>query len=279
MSKQRKIVPETSPKYAYHKLSDFEKQHVFGEDAAFHRRVFIAIPTTEIPILNENSKSSIVGATGLNFTTEDWRRIEHARQHCAWLYRTEKEAIECDALIARLKETTAAVLVLLNSSPGIVTPAKQRVLDEKHGLMEQADIIAWQRMRDIETPPFDRDEVYPIISQFSRRAHLALERAESEKQQGGANLPTPLQWLVGALCSVFAQKDLPVPMSNPVDHRADAPLALSGILKFVFAVSGTLPPNIQLVPRVPAAAAITKIRRAKNKWKTGNRTFKFPRLS
>ena len=231
MSKRKKLIPErTCESFRVVEASNDQKRSIGELPSA---RVFIAIRTTATSQLTNQQRADISAAVKFNFSADDWRIIDQAREFFTIIRREERAGVSAKELAKKLKQIDAAARSLLDAV----------------AVRGKVDEIAWARLRDAEAPAFQYDDAYPIVSQFAHRAHLALEEADKDAQR--KPLPTAWDQLVWRLGILLESKNQKVTNSKPADHAA--PAKLSPFAKFVVAVIGTLP--VDVAPSRPGSNA------------------------
>jgi hypothetical protein len=202
-------------------LSDKQKK-AFGELAT--ARMFVAISTSAAPLLTQNDRAKIQSAAETHFNEDEWQRVALARELFAIRRNEETNGVTAKDLAKKLTRLDAAADALLDA----IT------------VKNKTDEIALARLRHIEPPAFDFDAMYPMASDFRRRAHLALRALQMTPSNP---FHAPWNAFVQELAKIFELKGLKVPRSKPADHRE--PPKLGAFAKFVFAVNATLPDHVR----------------------------------
>jgi hypothetical protein len=244
--KQKKLVPE--PVY-----QRFEYQRIVGEHEQRLRELvdnkeqqfYAGLPTLPVPFLTANQKDQIAAETGKHLSSEDWGKIETARQFYVWGRMNKLSGVEFSVLTERLSKIVAAGRAL------------KFLLD---GPQDAALTLAWGRISRVEVPPFGYDELYPALSQLVRRVDLALASIGQEKERGG---PLFNAWnkLIDSLASIFDANGWKPTRSKPNART----VRLSSFVKFVIAVSNTMPVDVRehTHSKTATVAAIDKSLRAR----------------
>ena len=102
MSSRRKVTRERPPRVQYLQVSFEATKRIFGNTPLPNNmRVFVAAPIRLCPLTVEQI-AAIVNDTNLHLTDSEWLAIEDTRNNTANQFYALRDALECDALTARL---------------------------------------------------------------------------------------------------------------------------------------------------------------------------------
>ncbi len=236
MSQSRKVTRDPPERLKAVQLPAAATRHIFGR-----AKVSIATPD-ELPALTQQERRGIVAATQIHFTETDWGVVDSVRRNTVAQFYAIRDGVECDDLIARLTAMQEAALLLLNNGPS-----------NRKEIIDAAETLAWQRIEQVEGPPFGRDEIYPQIAILARRSKLALEHAIKEKEGEANHRASHKTIFIEGLARVFESKGLKVSKTKPKEHCNPGPP--SEFAAFVGAVAQTIPNEIGGLPRDATTAA------------------------
>ena len=269
MSRRKKLVPE--PIYEpvhFVELGDKHKQSI-GERPS--GRVFVGIPTLPAQPLTAKERAGIAEKAAINLSDAEWGSVDQARQLYTAVRRNELNGVSARQLQIKLGKISKAADVLLNlMDGGLGKPGQRNTAKPKDNRNIQSASyrsvceIAWARVlhvNDPPSPPFGRDDVYPVVSQLYRRATLALKQSQIEAASSSV-ISTARDQLVWSLAALFKMKGWKVSRSRPT---YSATPKLSQFAKFVVAVWATLPHDVATPKWKGSAADILAITRALEK--------------
>ena len=270
MSRRKKLVPE--PIYEpirFVELSDKHKQSI-GERPS--GRVFVGIPTPPAQPLTAKERAGIAEKAAINLSDAEWGSVDQARQLYTAVRRNELNGVSARQLqitLGKICKAADVLLDLMEGGPGKPgqrnTPKPKDDRNIQSALYRSVYEIAWahvHHVNDPPSPPFGRDDIYPVVSQLYRRATLALKQSQVEAAASSV-ISTAWDQLVWSLAALFDAKGLKAPRSKPADHGTRQ--KLSQFAKFVVAVWATLPDDVAKPRRKGSAADILAITRALKK--------------
>src|SRR3974377_435418 len=102
MSKRKKLIPErTCESFRVVEATNTQKRSIGELPSA---RVFIAIRTTATSQLTNQQRADISAAVKFNFSADDWRIIDQAREFFTIIRREERAGVSAKELAKKLKQ-------------------------------------------------------------------------------------------------------------------------------------------------------------------------------
>jgi hypothetical protein len=199
---------------------------------------FIAEPIIPLAPLTPSQRESINAVVKLSRDV-DWGAIRGARVQ--YFMRTREDKL--GVTTADMEKTTERIHKAARRL--------REVLDDH----SEPHNIAWTRIRDAAQPPFDRDSVYPVITQLVARAHLVNEAARAAHRAKPTDV-TNWDRLVLTLASVYEGATGRKPTAGKPKYGGDPNPPQSEFVRFVSGVWSTLPKDVCQHPQQGTATAI-----------------------